>query len=404
MKKLKSSIDHFTGREREALNGVRKQLVKQLQPLLVLYLGSLATTTLRRNLSVTEQHPATDFRLSCELLVVLPEGTTLLNNLSALRALERSLSAHASVRLLALTREGLVRQLASGRHPRINLHSEAIVLYEREGVMQKVMQEVASTGIVRNDAGRGDFPTPLRSGRNDEPFDKAQGPARNTAMHPNDGFTLPVGLSAEERADPVSVVVAFFRSYPLPEAREHIGRWLQAVVSAPSWPVTETGRHLDFYIAVCRLVSCAALLRGYPTPLWVLHMLEVRDGGAGMPSQSLYCPHEGADAWAYFPNHLGRAEFGAPGVVFRDLFADRTPGVWLTELYNLFSYSLTDCTPAAIDDDCDAPGMMASLHRLIEVAHLLAVWQGLRRPSRRDAGTAPAGASVTSPAPVTSVL
>ncbi len=374
MKKLKSSIDHFTGREREALNGVRKQLVKQLQPLLVLYLGSLATTTLRRNLSVVEQHPATDFRLSCELLVVLPEGATLLNNLSALRALERSLSAHASVRLLALTHEGLVRQLASGAHPRINLHSEAIVLYEREGVLKRVMQAVVET-------------TPAA-------------PRKDEAALPYLP-AMPVGLSAEERADPLPVVVAFFRSYPLPEARERIGRWLQAVVSAPSWPVAETGRHLDFYVAVCRLVSCAALLRGYPTPLWVLHMLEARDGGAGMPPQSLYCPHEGADAWVYFPNHLSRAEFGAPGVVFRDLFADRAPGVWLTELYDLFSYSLTDCTPAAVDDDCDAPGMMAALHRLVEAAHLLAVWQGLRRPTRHDVGASPAGMAA---APVTSVL
>ncbi len=404
MKKLKGSIDHFTGREREALNGVRKQLVKQLQPLLVLYLGSLATTTLRRNMSVVERHPATDFRLSCELVVILPEGATLLNNLSALRALERSLSAHASVRLLALTREGLVHQLASGSHPRINLHSEAIVLYERDGVLGKVVQEVASA-VPRVCVG---VPP-----RNDGPFGSAQGDMRvdgvrgdaAPAASCNDGFILPVGLSAEERADPLSVVVSCFRMYPLPEAQERIESWLKAVVSAPDWPVAETGRHLDFYIAVCRLVSCAALLRGYATPLWVLHMLEAKDGGASMPPQSLYCPNEGADAWNYFPGHLSRAEFGAPGVVFKGLFADKSPGVWLSELYELFSLSLTDCTPAALGEDRDLAGVTMQLHRLMEACHLLAVWARKAGGKSLAAGDPPVAAPPKAQqAPVTSVL
>ncbi len=395
MKKLKSSTDHFTGREREALHGIRRQLSDEVRPLLVLCLGSMATTTLRRNLSAVSKAAATDFRFVCELVLVLPEGANLLKDRAGLRALERRLSRHADVRLVALTPEGLAVQLASGRNARINVHSDAIVLYERDGTLGKVVQMVAeraTTVPYRNDEIASAAP------RNDVAHN--DGEVASSCLH---AMTMPVGLSAEERADPLSVVVAFFRMYPLPEARERVAAWLQAVVSEPSWPVVETGRHLDFYVSVCRLVSCAALLRGYATPLWVLQMLEGKDGGAGMPPQSLYCPQEVADAWAYFPNHLSRAEFGAPGVVFRDLFAEHAPGVWLSALYDLFGYSLTDCTPAEVDDDCDAPGMMVALNRLIEAAHLLAVWTRRAGAGRASATGVPPASSVKR-APVTSVL
>ncbi len=146
MKKLKSSTDHFTGREREALTGIRKQLARELQPLLVLYLGSLAVTLLRRNFSAVELHGATDFHLSCELLVVLPEGAPLLRDKAKLRALERRLLVHGEVRLLVFSPSELVRELSSGSHPWVNLRSHAIVMYEQDGTFQQVMRAVQSPG------------------------------------------------------------------------------------------------------------------------------------------------------------------------------------------------------------------------------------------------------------------
>jgi len=127
MKKLKNSTGHFTGREQEALHGIRRQLANEVQPLLVLCLGSMATTTLRRNLSTLPKHPATGFRFVCELVLVLPEGANLLKDRAALRALERRLAHHAEVTLEVLTPEALAAQLASGRDARIHVHSDAIV-------------------------------------------------------------------------------------------------------------------------------------------------------------------------------------------------------------------------------------------------------------------------------------
>ena len=152
-----------------------------------------------------------------------------------------------------------------------------------------------------------------------------------------------------------------------------IAVWMQAVVSAPSWPVAETGRHRDFYVALCRMVWCAWLLRGCRSPEWVPAQLQ-GVGEKTLPPQWLYCPHEGADAWVFFPHHLSREEFGAPGAVFSDLFSVWSPSDWLERLYELFSFSLTDCTPAEVDTDCDPTTMGEALHRLAEAAHLLTVW------------------------------
>src|SRR5690606_35951368 len=85
----------------------------------------------------------------CELVLVLPEGANLLKDRAGLRALERRLSRHADVRLVALTPEGLAGQLASGRDARINVHSDAIVLYERDGTLEKVVQMVAEVATAR---------------------------------------------------------------------------------------------------------------------------------------------------------------------------------------------------------------------------------------------------------------
>ncbi len=358
MKKLKSSIDHFTGREQQALHGICKHLKEALQPLLVLYLGSLATTTLRRNLSSIEKN-AMDFRLSRELLVVLPEGAPLLSDRAGLRLLEQSLSPHAHVRLMLQTPEGLVRQLSSGRDARVNLHSQAIVLYERAHTLQKIIQRVADAAV---------RPTSVHT------------PAKTSvATAPEAGVgdiasAFPVRLSAEERADPLSVVVGFYRLYDLPEVRMRISSWMESVVGSPVWPVAETGLHLDFYVSLCRLLESACLLRGHRPPPRIAQQLEA-SVGMTLPPQSLYCPHDGVDAWDYFPNHLSRAELSAPGEVFTGLFTDRSLSVWLEELYRLFSYSLTDCTPALIGEVWDLSGLTTRLHRLAEACHLLSVWE-----------------------------
>jgi len=372
---------------------IRKQLTQSLQPLLVLYLGSLATTTLRRNLSAVENN-ATDFRFCCELLVVLPADAPLHGDRQGLRTLEARLSAHASVRLLLRTPEGLAQELSTGRHPRISLHSHAIVLYERDHTLEQIVQQVQAAA----DAAKARRSAGLHRSARDE-----GGEARSDAGAPGpDAGLLPVGLSAEERADPLSVVRSFYRAYDLPEVRSRIGMWLQAVVSSPSWPVAETGLHLDFYLSVCRLLTSGWLLRGCAPPAWVTQEL-AGPSGAGMPPQRLYCPHEGADAWAYFPAHLSRVEFGSPGQVLAGLFTDRPLSWWLTELYDLFSYSLTDGTPAEAGEERDLAATGHQLHRLAEACHLLAVWA--RRAGEQPSAAGQLSAAVAAqPIPVASVL
>ena len=404
MKKLKSSTDHFTGRERHALHHIKNRLAGLLQPQLILYLGSLATTTLRRHQSaVTRQ--ATDFRFSCELVVVLPSGSPLLSDRSGLRVVEGQLGALGDVRLLALSAEGLASALQSGRHPRLQLHGDAIVLYEKDHTLQKVVALVQAADA----AARG-----RKAARGAGPAGRSSGEGGGVSP------CLPVGLSAVERADPLSVVLSFYRTYDLPEVRDRIGSWLSAVVSSPSWPVSETGLHLDFYVSVCRLVESAWLLRGCDVPSWVSSLLSGAGVGGGLPPQSLYCPHEGADAWTYFPAHLSRGELGCPGAVFAGLFSARPLSWWQSELYDLFSYSLTDCTPSEAGEDRDLSGVTQWLHRLAEACHLLSVWHRRAPEHARDgvaAGASPVGAAVSEasrivtamlpaamPAPVTSVL
>ncbi len=145
MKKLKSSTDHFTGREREALTGIRKQLAREVQPLLVLYLGGLATTTLRRNFSAIG-HNTTDFHLSCELLVVMPNEAPLLSDRNQIRTMERRLLHHAEVRLLVYSADKLAEMLSAGSHPWVNLHRQAIIMYEQDGMFGKIMRRIQSAG------------------------------------------------------------------------------------------------------------------------------------------------------------------------------------------------------------------------------------------------------------------
>ncbi len=392
MKKLKSSTDHFTGRERHALHHIKNRLAGLLQPQLILYLGSLATTTLRRNLSAIDNNHATDFRLSCELLVVLPSGAPLLSDRAGLRAVEAQLNRLGNVRLMALSPEGLASALQSGSHPRLQLHGDAIVLYEKGHALQKIVQQVADGGASKGRSGNDEIAS--AAPRNDG----SRG--RNDSTAP---FS-PVSLSAGERTDPMQVVLSFYRQYDLPEVRTRINSWMQAVAAAPSWPVAETGLYLDLYTSLSRLLAGAWLLQGHAAPSWVSAQLQ-SSGTGGLPPRSLYCPHETADAWAYFPNHLSRAEFCKPSLVFDGLFRSRALPEWQQELYELFSYSLTDCTPASVGEDRDLAAISHQLHRLAEACHLLAVWHRKGgHPKPEVAGATAAPTAAVRPAPVTSVL
>ncbi len=200
---------------------------------------------------------------------------------------------------------------------------------------------------------------------------------------------FPIGLTAEERADPLQVAAAFFRTYPLPEAQERISRWREAVLSEPSWPLAETGMYLEFYVSVCRLALCASLLQRYETPLWALHILEGNDGGASEPPAVLYLPRGAEEAALYYPRHLDRSEWSAPGLVLRRLFKVRSAQDWLSELYELLTYSLSDCTPDLVEDECDVAGIMEGLLRMTEAVHLMCVWDRLKRLKRERLSGSP---------------
>ncbi len=344
MKHITSSLSHFTGKERYALHCIRKQLMKEARPDLILYLGSLATTTLQRNQSAIEDNK-NNFRYACELLLAIPTHSALYRNNENIRALEERLLAWGDVRLIVFSPEELVEQLRLGRNPHITLHTPAIVLYEKDNALRRILKQVQSNKAVK----------PPVAVNDEAPFS-------------------PISLASEERREPMKAIQAFFREYSLPEVRQHIAQWMNAVLHRPSWLVEDTGTHLSFYESVSRLMEVAWRLR-YMEAAQQPRVLQDEPAGDILPARELYCPHDGADAWDFFPHHLSREEFCAPYAVFQKLFRIRGLREWQRELHELFSLSLSALTPQELGVVHDTQGVARQLNRLAEACHLLWVWQ-----------------------------
>lgn len=365
MKQVTYSLQQFANKERHALSHIRKQLIKAAKPELLLLLTHSKDVEAHQASPAAEQQTQTIGR-TWELLLVVPATSPLHGNSAEVDSLQQQLQAWGKVRLMVFTADALTQAFRSRQHPRITLHTPAVVLYEKDKALHRILQWVQSA----------DDPATSPPDVDESPF-------------------CAIALSPEEQMEPHRVIQSFFREYALPDVRLQIAQWMHAVRHSPSWLVEETAACFHFYEAVCRLLEAAWRLRKLSALLPVPPKRE-ENRPEGLPDQDYFCPHAGADAWEYFPHHLSRAEFYAPQEVFNGLFRIRGLKEWQQELHELFGLSLSTLTPQDLGEIHDTQGIERQLNRLAEACHLLWIWQRRRQDAALQQAP-PVGSQIKDP-------
>ena len=102
------SINHFTGREQQALLQLKNKIVTLYKPLIVYLIGCRSSSQLNRNCMATTRTEER-WTYSCDVLVVLPEGASLPEN--AVQELKSLDKMYGNIQLMAHAVDFVVTQL-----------------------------------------------------------------------------------------------------------------------------------------------------------------------------------------------------------------------------------------------------------------------------------------------------
>lgn len=137
--KKKESINHFTGREQQALLRLKNKIVKRYQPLIVYLIGCKSASSLIRNYLVNPRN-IYHWSFSCDLLVVMPQGANIPENAS--EGLKSISDDYGHIHIIAHPIDFVVQQLKEYSIFFCWIQRRAVVLYEWQNACEKLPEAV----------------------------------------------------------------------------------------------------------------------------------------------------------------------------------------------------------------------------------------------------------------------
>ncbi len=188
----KKSIAHFEGREQQILFKIKNALTGKLQPLIIYLLDCRIQTTRHRSCFRYPQRMET-WQLSCDLLVILPEGQdppdTIAEELKCLSADIQDITIlHHSL--------GFMKKQLGERSLFFNwIRRCAIVLYARDGVLNELPPRISKNSVHQQQAMQYYSDHPDYAHRNDIKLERVEPLTEKNALP---GQFVPVQFAVKE--------------------------------------------------------------------------------------------------------------------------------------------------------------------------------------------------------------
>lgn len=137
--KTHTSISHFSGREQQALLGLKNKLVELYKPLFIYLIGCSSSSCLTRNCFNNPKNE-TEWSLSSDLLLILPEGAVVSgNHMEELKYMNKD---YRKVRLIVHPINFFEKQLKDYSLFFCWIQHRAIVLYKKDTFNKNLLEPV----------------------------------------------------------------------------------------------------------------------------------------------------------------------------------------------------------------------------------------------------------------------
>ena len=186
-------------------------------------------------------------------------------------------------------------------------------------------------------------------------------------------LNYPQYLSAQEMANPFSVINSFFKDFQLPEIKKLLASWMAAVNTPKIWKHKSPADLLDFYERQIQLIEAT----------WLIQQMDNAGNPAIISSYQeeeqlmridLYCnPFYKQFALDFFPRVLSRKEYLNPYKVFPKFFKFYTLSEWKQNLYNALHLSLTNTKGGYADNIDEILKIEKFMVKVAEACHLIFV-------------------------------
>ncbi len=352
--KIRKSIDHFTGKEQNALLHIRKVITDTLHPELLFFLNSQAFTSLRRDYLVRDLR-SENFHFSCCLLAIVPEQ----QDEGLISELESSLLSFGKVNLIVYPMERFVLELQNKTFFLPTIYRHAILLFEQQkGCFRSVLDAVYQPSKQSPVANK-----------------YLPDPESVNSLHPLFSYVFyPHCLTSEETSDPFIVLYNFFQMAHLPTVKKEISAWMETVNNGLIGRRHEASTLLTFYESLNKLIHAAFIIREMDHSNRPANLTGVLEPDKDHVPETKYYALEGAkDTWELFPRSLSKEQFINPYLVFKDFFAFWSLTEWKEELHNMLHLSFSDSTLEDTGEVVDLLNIKSHLDQLVEACHLVLV-------------------------------
>lgn len=394
--KTRTSINHLSGMEQNALRSIKKKIVERLSPLLIFCFNSSATQSVNRNCFSSDDRTE-DWYFSCDLLIVVPDDLAIDSDTK--KEVEESVEHFGKVRAFIHPLDFVVQQIKEENLFFAWVQCIGIVLYDKNNSLSLLPAPISNYKEYKAQAEqfysedlqfekyleKKIIPVSQPVNGNDkqatigkEIMDvaiKRIPVGLENRVNEVPGQLFPQNLSQEEIANPHLVIHSFFDEFGLQGAKKYISGWMAAVYEKEN-PVKRSPSNLIYFTErLFRLIEAGWLINQMDNSKRLANLsLQYDLEKIDFMDPVLYCNRLYKEmSWDIFPRSLSAKEYISPYRVFSKIFKFHSLSKWKDELRNILHLALSNCDIEHTGETINFLGYKKHLDKLVEASHLIDV-------------------------------
>lgn len=392
--KTRTSINHLSGMEQNALHFIKKKMVERLSPLLIFYFNSESIQSVNRN-CFSSNDRTVDWTFACDLLIVVPNELAVSGDIK--KEVEKSVEHFGKVRAFIHPLDFVVQQLIEENLFFAWVRCIGIVLYDKNNSLLLLPAPISNYQEYKQQAEQF-YSEDLQFGKYLEkkitPISRpVDGHSKQSAVEKNmisksikripvdlenrmselPRQLFPKNLSQEEIANPYLVINSLFADFNLHSAKEYIANLISAGYENVDCIKESPGNLIYFIERLFKLIEAGWLINQMDNSKRLANLsLQYDLEKINLMDPTLYCDTLHKESfWDSFPRNLDKTDYMNPYNVFSKVFDFHSLNEWKEKLRNILHLAFSNCDSEHVGGEINTLMCKKRLDELVEACYLI---------------------------------